>query len=158
MSVPLDSVHTMRVSIFHQLWSYHIRRRANHLVVSDTHRPSRSSFPTVYDLAGLPTRRISSTHPGNGWLDLRHNQFTPTRSGSHCQFPQTAVCTYVDELTCTEPSASVEPIIVPKFIDLHPLLLVRPWHHRCHSQIIRPSPSEQPGETAREMNTCGFCS
>lgn len=63
MSVPLDSVHTISVSVHPSAQALHLQRIPYHLVVFDSRHLWRSWSPRESALADLQTRRIPSTHP-----------------------------------------------------------------------------------------------
>ena len=63
MSVPLDSVHTMSVSVHSEPMPEHYRFFYDYPVVSGIHRLLISWFLRAYALADLPTLRRPSTRP-----------------------------------------------------------------------------------------------
>lgn len=63
MSVPLVSVHTIRVSAIGVSLAADVQRSKSDLVVFDIHHPLLSSSRAACDLVGLPTRHIFVVPP-----------------------------------------------------------------------------------------------
>lgn len=111
----------------------------------------RSWSPRAFALADLRIRRIPSTRPTQPVsvcsTTVQGTVESSALEGDPPQVPQMAdEIPYIDDSPRTESRPTIEPIIVPQFIDFHPLLVIWRRHHQGHG---RPNPSHCPRRAAQ---------
>jgi hypothetical protein len=132
ISVTFDSVQTMRVSgnIVSTRWRWTDEDVA-HLVVSGIRHLWRFSSRAECALARLRTGRVFELHPiiarlvSNCPSHVMKSILGLARDAIAMNENNAVVSTHVDDLSCTEASASIKPVVGFEFVDLDSLPLIR---------------------------------
>ena len=134
------SVHTIKVSEVRSVRRLMYRpKNTTYPAVSGSHPPCESLFLEVLDLAH-PQSVLLLVVLLLGWHDSMRTSATTFRKARHAICKSRIPCsssTYEYEASRTETCSPVEPVIIPQFINLDPLLFIRRIRHRlCHHQRL----------------------